>query len=252
MSAGWLFNTVAGSLLLPPFSFVCLCALGLLLRRKWPRTGMTLAWLSLALLTLFSTRPGAMLVARPLEAMHAPLLVPEHAGAQAIVVLGGGRQANAPEYGGGDEPNLRSLARVRYGARLQRVTGLPILVSGGAPEGAARSEAALMASVLKTEFGVPVRWVEGASDNTAQNAYYSATLLRQAGIRRIILVTDAMHMARAYRSFTAQGLDVVPAPTMFYSQERGNAADWLPAARWLHVSDYALHEWLGRLWYALR
>ncbi len=252
MSAGWIFNTTVGALLLPPFSLIWLCGLGLLLRRKWPRTGLSLAIVSLLVLTVLSTHPGAMLLVRPLERLHAPLAVSKDLQTQAIVVLGGGRFSNAPEYGGQDVVSLRSLARVRYAARLQRVTGLPLLASSGAPDGAAASEAALMAAVLRDEFGVPVRWVEGESDNTAQNAQFSARMLRPAGVRRIILVTDAIHMARAHRAFTAAGLEVVAAPTGFYSTERETAVDWVPSAGSLHLSAYAVHEWLGRIWYALR
>ena len=50
--------------------------------------------------------------------------------AGAIVVLGGGRYDEAPEYGD-DTISLAGLRRVRYAAVLQRRTGLPVLVSGG-------------------------------------------------------------------------------------------------------------------------
>lgn len=252
MSTGWMFNTTVGALLLPPFFLVWLCVLGLLLRRRWPRAGLSLILMSLLVLTVLSTHPGAMLLVRPLEQLHAPLVLNKDVRAQAIVVLGSGRFSNAPEYGGQDVPSLRSLGRVRYAARLQRATGLPVLASAGAPEGAVLSEAVLMAAVLRDEFGVPVRWIEGDSDNTAQNALFSTRMLRPAGVRRIILVTDAIHMARAHEAFAAAGLEVVAAPTGFYGAERETAMGWVPSAASLHLSAYALHEWLGRIWYALR
>ena len=37
--------------------------------------------------------------------------------------------------------------------------------------------------------------------------------LEAAGVRRILLVTHAMHMKRARDAFEAAGLEVVPAPT---------------------------------------
>jgi uncharacterized SAM-binding protein YcdF (DUF218 family) len=49
--------------------------------------------------------------------------------AKAVVILGGGIRHNAPEYGGDTLATL-TLERVRYGARVARLTGLPILVSG--------------------------------------------------------------------------------------------------------------------------
>jgi uncharacterized SAM-binding protein YcdF (DUF218 family) len=109
-----------------------------------------------------------------------------------------------------------------------------------------------MAKVLREEFAVPVRWVEQESDDTAQNAIFSARILQQAGVRRILLVTDALHMPRARRIFERSGMQVVPAPTVFYSRERPNPLRWLPSASALRLSQYALHEWIGMAWYGLR
>jgi uncharacterized SAM-binding protein YcdF (DUF218 family) len=79
-------------------------------------------------------------------------------GAQAIVILGGGVRHEALEYGGHTLGRL-TLERTRYGARVAKQTGLPVLVSGGAPSGGI-AEAEVMRAALAEEFGVPVRWVE--------------------------------------------------------------------------------------------
>ena len=67
MSSGWLFNAVAGALLLPPLNLILLCALGLLLRPRWPRLGLGLSLLALVVLTVCSTRFGAGFFVAPLE-----------------------------------------------------------------------------------------------------------------------------------------------------------------------------------------
>lgn len=252
MSSAWLFNTVAGALLLPPLNLILLCALGLLLRSRGPRLGLTLSILALAALALCSTRFGATLFISPLEKRNPPLQLSDAAGAQAIVVLGGGRISNAPEYAGRDIPSSPTLHRVRYAATLYRATHLPVLVSGGQPDGAAVSEANVMAHVLREDFSVPVRWLEQASNNTAENAQLSARILRDAGVRRILLVTDAMHMARAKQVFTQVGLEVVAAPTIFLANARSTPADFVPSSQWLQQTSYALHEWLGLAWYRWR
>jgi len=167
---------------------------------------------------------------------------------QAIVVLGGGSYLAAAEYGG-DTVSRHTLLRLRYAARLQRISGLPLLVSGGAPFGS-RPEAVSMRQVLTEEFGVPVRWLEDASLDTAQNAEFSARLLRQDGIVRIALVSEAAHMARAVEMFQRQGLTVLAAPTGFANDSPVLLEDLLPNAEALENSRAALHEWLGRLWYA--
>ncbi len=105
---------------------------------------------------------------------------------------------------------------------------------------------------MKDDFGVSVRWTEEASDNTEQNARLTAVRLGSAGIRRILLVTDAMHMPRAMRAFTAAGFDVVPAPTLFRARRSPDLSAFIPKARELENSSYAIHEWAGQLWYRIR
>jgi uncharacterized SAM-binding protein YcdF (DUF218 family) len=188
--------------------------------------------------------------------MTAPLLAPERAGAQAIVVLAAGRLAQAPEYGGRDIPDYTALARLRYAAHLQRRTGLPVLVSGGVGAGAGRARVSglgdAMATALREDFGVPVKWIEGRSRDTGENAAYSAALLRADGVKRILLVTDAMHMPRARAAFERAGLDVVSAPTIFFSNQTRSFSSWMPSAEGMRRSWYAIYELIGLAWYKLR
>ena len=161
---------------------------------------------------------------------------------------------NAPEYAGAHIPDYIALARLRYAARLQHETGLPLLVSGGnlAPFAPRQSKAADMANALTEDFRTPVTWIEGRSETTAQNATYSSAILRAAGVRRILLVTDAMHMARAERAFKRSGLEVVAAPTMFFRLTSHDFNAFVPSAEGLRQSYYALYEWIGIVWYRLR
>ena len=251
MNGAWLLTNAVSALLLPPLNLLILCAAGVLMQRRWPRSGTALALASLLLLAVLSTTAGARLLIRPLEAMTPPLSTPIAANAQAIVVLGGGRLRDAPEYGGADVPRASVLARLRYAARLHRQTGLPLLVTGGSPEGSPDSEAALMARVLEEDFTTPVRWVEGSSSNTAQNALNTALMLRQAGVSRIFLVTDALHMPRSEQAFRQTGLTVIAAPTNYFGQGSTLLADFIPNGGALRDSHYAMHEWIGVLWYRM-
>ncbi|WP_395827778.1 YdcF family protein [Collimonas sp.] len=177
MAVSLIVTKVVGSLLLLPTNLILACSVGMLLRRKSPRLGIAVSLASLLMLLIVSTKAGAWLLAAPLEQRTPPLAEAVVGDAQAIVILGGGRLASAPEYAGNDVPNYWTLARLRYGAKLQRQSGLPILVSGGMPDGSKASEAAVMAESLRDDFGVPVKWLEGASDNTEQNAAFSAAIL---------------------------------------------------------------------------
>jgi uncharacterized SAM-binding protein YcdF (DUF218 family) len=227
--------------------------------RRWPRAARIVAGAGLAALAFLSTNAGANFLVRPLERMTAPLQAPERAGAQAIVVLAAGRLKRAPEYGGRDIPDYVALARLRYAAHLQRRTGLPVLVSGGYagsddPTALVSSYTLgdAMATALRDDFAVPVRWVERRSRNTAENAAYSAALLRTDGITRILLVTDAMHMARARAVFERAGLEVGDAPTMFFGSQSKGLSAWVPSAEGMRRSWYAVYELLGIAWYRLR
>jgi uncharacterized SAM-binding protein YcdF (DUF218 family) len=252
MHATFIITKVVSALLLLPTNLILLCIAGLLLRRAYPRIGMAVSLASLLLLAVLSSKAGALLLVAPLEQRAPPLAAGAADGAQAIVILGGGRLENAPEYGDDDVPNYWTFARLRYGAKLERQTGLPILVSGGMPEGSKISEAVVMANSLRDDFATPVKWLEEASDDTEQNAKFSARILAQAGVKKIILVTDTLQMPRAQMMFAHTGLDVVIAPTVFFSRSRLTFLSFLPSGEGLRRSEYALHEWLGILWYKIR
>ena len=246
MSFTWLLKNFAGNLLLPPGNVLLLLALAALFRKR--RWSSGLAVFAGLLLLAQSLPPVAGVLIGTLEERAGPVLT-DPQGAQAIVILGSGLDRNAEEYGG-DTVNYRSLVRLRYGATLAHRYHLPVLVSGGTPVNAVRSEAEVMGEVLGREFSVPVRWRETKSVDTAENAIFSAERLHADGVRRVVLVTQAFHLPRARKLFEAAGLEVIPAPTDFKGRrrERLSPADWLPQAYALHDTYYALHEWLGLAW----
>ncbi|MCM8738538.1 YdcF family protein [Azospirillum sp. A1-3] len=177
--------------------------------------------------------------------------------ADAILVLSAGRSWSAREYGlqpaAGGMPDALYLERLHYGAFLAGRTGLPLLVSGGLGDGGAvPSLAAIGRTTLERDFHLSDVRVEERSRTTAENARESAAIARAAGWRRVFLVTHAWHMPRAKAAFRAAGLEVVPAPTAFVHGGGLEADALLPSPRALTRSAYALHEWIGRFWYALR
>ena len=168
----------------------------------------------------------------------------------AIVVLGAGIESASPEYGRGSLDAL-SLERVRYGAFLARATGLPLLTTGADPRRGAAPVGEEMARVLREEFQVPVQWVDVEARNTWQNAGRAAAILGREGIGRVLVVTHAWHMPRTLYAFGEQGLAALPAPTAFTSGFGGELGDFVPSAKGLSRSSFALHEWLGNLAYRL-
>lgn len=237
-------------LLLPPVINALLLLAGLALGARRLSGGL-LATLGLGGLLALSTPLASHALRQGLEppALASPAQLRQ---AQAIVILGGGRDYASPEFGWGDTPSNASWRRLAYGAYLHRETRLPILVSGGRVHDEHSAEASLMAAALREVFEVPVRWMEGRSRSTAENARYTAEMLGADGIEHVALVSQAWHLPRAMAEFERAGLGVTPAPTEFASPPSGGIDDWLPSAYHLHQSTRALHEWLGRAELALR
>ncbi len=241
---------LTSTLLLPPLSLLLLAALGLLLARLWRRAGLTIAAISVAGLWLLCTP----IVGERLLALVEPRQAPDMntlRSAQAIVVLGGGTYFDAPEYGG-DTAGSVTLERLRWGARLHRETGLPVLVTGGMPLGNANSEAAQMKEALARDFQVPVRWIEERADNTLESARFSREILARESVTRIALVTHASHMRRAHRVFEQAGFAVLDAPTAFSGTAPTTVLSFLPNAYGLLQSRIFCHEALGLGWYHVR
>lgn len=243
------------SLLLPPGGLLLLLVAGLLLLKRRPRLARALLISGTLLFYVLATPLASSMLIKPLERYPAlpanGLLAVDPP--SAIVVLGGGRYADAPEYGG-DTVSALTLERIRYGARLARRTGLPLLVTGGSVWNEKESEGELMRRALEIDFRWPTRWVEGKSRTTWENAQRSKPLLDAAGITKVYLVTHAWHMPRSVYAFEQAGLQVIPAPTSFNlaADVDPGAFELWPDARSLRRSYFALHEMVGMLWYRLK
>jgi uncharacterized SAM-binding protein YcdF (DUF218 family)/lysophospholipase L1-like esterase len=138
------------------------------------------------------------------DGLAALLLVDDTTGAaDAIVVAGAG-------LGAACQPNVSALRRSQLAAALWRDQRAPVIVFTG---GTQRNRSCVVSEVMAgvaTEAGVPADRIltEAKSTSTFENAVYAAPVLRAAGARRILLVTDALHMRRASRVFEAAGYTV--------------------------------------------
>ena len=124
----WL-KALVKALVLPPLGPLLLAAAGLWMTVRRPRLGRLVAWTGIVLLFALST-PMVAYGLLTLVDRSPPLDLQRARDAQAIVILGGGVRRHAAEYGA-DTLGELTLERVRYGARVARLTGLPVLVTGG-------------------------------------------------------------------------------------------------------------------------
>lgn len=244
------------ALLLPPVPLLVLMLVGarLMFNRR------LLAWLLVLvavvgqyLLATSAVSHGLVewLLRPPPAITEAQLAELKRAPRTTIVVLGGGRRSYAPEYGMSTLQWI-SIERLRYGIWLSRETGLPLGFSGGIGNGAGGSsvtEAEVATRIAEREFGRPLKWSEGESRDTHENANKTVALLRGMGVERIVLVTHDFHMRRAVRNFeraaAGQKLEIVPAPLGMSPVSRLTVGDWLPSLQAYALSAIVMHEWLG-------
>jgi uncharacterized SAM-binding protein YcdF (DUF218 family) len=241
-------------LLLPPGCLFLLVLLAWWLRKRMPRLALCCFVLGFGGLWASSMPLAVEGLARLVEREPA-LAHTQWAGlatqADAIVVLGAGRERDDPAWGG-DQASHLAVERVRYAARLAKASGLPVLISGGSPFDEGTSEAALMADVMSNDLGVPVRWQEGQSRTTWENAQLSATILHAAGIQRVVLVTQAAHMPRSKWCFEQAGLQVVSAPVGFIGvPNQRPLGGWLPESKSMWQTGQLLNEVAGQIAYPM-
>ena len=237
-------------LILPPSLMLVLLVIGFLWSRRHRDTGWWVGLSGVVMLYVFSTPVvsyGLISSRETYPLLKDEQLVPPQA--QAIVILSAEGHL-MPELGGW-VPGPMTMTRLRYGVRLGRMTGLPILVSGGLGTDVIPPLAEQMHGSLVHEFGLTKVWTETQSKTTWENALYSAAILRAHGVTRIYLVTHAWHMPRAVRSFEALGITVIPAPTNKH-QFTFKWDTFLPLLAALNDSYLALYESIGYGIYTLR
>jgi uncharacterized SAM-binding protein YcdF (DUF218 family) len=248
------FRYFVKNLLLPPGIFLLLLLFAWWLRHSRPRLARGLFAVGLVGLWAMSLPIVAEWSARGIESIP-PLPRNEWATlaqrADAIVVLGAGRKRGDPTWGA-DAPSDLEMERMRYAARLSKLSGLPILTTGGLHYGEPPSEASIMADSLKDDFGLTVRWQEEESRTTWENAYMTAAILQPLGIKRVVVVTQGWHMPRSVWSFEKAGFTVIPAPVGFLSVDNARPfGGWSPEARAVWQNGQLINEAAGLVAYPL-
>jgi len=132
----------------------------------------------------------------------------EAAPADAIIVLG------AAAYDARPSPVLEE--RLRHGLDLYRrgMAGRLIFTGGYGGHGARFSEAQVgRRYALRHGVAAEAILIENVSRTTRQNLQQSARLMHSNGLRRAIIVSDPLHMARALRLAREAGIEALGSPT---------------------------------------
>ncbi len=247
----FVIEKIIASFLLPPGIFILLfflCGIRFLSRKRW-KEGLAICAAALAA-WLISTGFFADVLFRGLEYGYT---IPDSPHGDVIVLLGGGVSDGSPDFSGIGAPNGDMMTRIVTDVRLQKLLGIPVIVSGGRVyESRKRTEAAVVRRFLE-DLGVPHEKIieESKSRNTIENAEYTAVICSKYGYKRPVLVTSAVHMRRSVLSFEKAGMRVLPFPANFrtWTNKVYGWQDLLPAG--FEGCSAALHEYLGLLFYKI-
>lgn len=257
IDALYLLKPLLLALLLPPTPGLILVALGgLWLRRQrlglWLLVaGLLYGWLSCTEWLADSLQRWLLNPPPPLSSAQLVALASQPD--TAVLVLGGGSVAQVAETQLAPDLNQLSLQRLRYGIWLARRLDVPLGFSGGiSPLGGMgrKPEAELAQRIASEEYGLPLRWAEGGSRDTRENAKLSLPLLQAAGVKHVVLVTHVMHLPRALRAFQAQapaGLELIPAGVDYRPDTPWTWGDMLPSSPGFRKNRYVWTEVLGLL-----
>lgn len=204
------------------------------------------------LLWFFSSFPVCQFLIENLEKNYPPITIKDVKKSDAIVVLTG-------------MINILSIheERVELMNAVDRLTDAillfknqksdTIIVSGGSGIlfYQKKSEAELAKKFL-IQNGIPDERIitETKSRNTAENAIYTAQILKKLKKSNVLLVTSAFHLRRAEASFKKQGIQTTPFPTDYRSLKfQWNWDILIPSVGALSTSTIAIKEWIGILAY---
>ena len=243
----FLIKKIVEAFVLPPGCLiVALFAVGHYLKGRCRPAALVCAALA-GLTWVGSTRVFSDALMRPLEYKYS---VPERPAGDVIVVLGGGVRSSGEVFSASEKLAHGTLERVSAAFLLHKKTGLPLLLSSGAPFSPV-SEAAAAAAYL-VELGVPKAKIitEEASRDTIENAAFSRKVCETRGYKNIILLTSAYHMPRSVFLFKKAGFTaIITFPVGRGSGGEHYLRDWLPG----NVDTAkALNEYLGLLYYRLK
>lgn len=238
-------------LLVSPLGIGLLLLALLAATRRWLPLVLRIAVTGLLLLTLLATTAlGANALAGLVE-RHAHAHDCAANGNAPIIVLAGGhghQPADAQDY---SALNLASLRRLFGAVQLHRLQpDRPLIMVGG---GKYRpSEAQLMIALAQ---GMGVNEIilrsETESADTWENAMHVAAM-RPPLAQPVWLVTSALHMPRARFAFEAAGIRTCASPVDYRARALRGWADLLPSSNAIALSEAALHELFGMVYYRWR
>ena len=239
-------SEILKSLLLPSQIVTILLFMGVILKLigRFQKLSTASLLTGAVMYILFSTGVVASLLISPLEYRYPFVKSAEEYDDVDTVVLLAGYAADDPLMPLSSQANSASIYRVLESHRIFHEGRLKrIIVSG-------KKSSVSVIKALLVDLGVPHSAI--IEDSGATHTSHSAISLKEyIGTRSFFLVTSAGHMPRSVGVFRKQGMTPIPAPTDFLLPKNFLNASLLPSPLHMGISDMAVREYGGILWYRL-
>lgn len=219
------------------------------------RVGWYLIVFGICILLFLSLEPISNLLVYSLESQYEAPPKEVITKVNIMVILGGGIR-----YSGGfrksPEASGSTYSRVFNGVKFFKQHEVRLLVlSGEGRKSDAETEAEVMKD-LAIALGVSEDKIitESKSRNTMEHAIELEKIFPPTEKIHIGIVTSALHMPRAVQVFRKKySRDVIiPIPVGYiYSPQKYNFESIIPSVDAFVKSSYAIHEWIGMVWYSL-
>ncbi|MDX2319749.1 MAG: envelope biogenesis factor ElyC [Moritella sp.] len=242
---------IIGTWLMPLPLLLTLFVLAALLLKftRHQRSGQILFCGSFITLLLLSLDPVASRLAATLEYQYPSY---QNQSVDYIHVLGNGH-TTVDRLPITSQLTLTALARTTEGVRIYKLNPNAKLIFSGYSGGDINSNAKMNAR-LAMALGVPKSAIIVLEEprDTIEEAIENKKITQG---KTLVIVTSATHMPRSMKIFQQQGLSPITAPTAHVSKATIGIQPlhyYFPRAKYLSISEKAIHEWLGLAWLSLK
>ena len=215
---------------------------------KSKRTGMVFGFFSIVWLAMISLPFLPSLLVQSLENCYPPLLKTSqfHSNDSVyILILGGGYTVNKG-FPPNDQLSLNALGRLSEGIRLHRLLPASRIILSGTLRNEDVSEAELL---KQTAVALGVEGNEISLLSTPENTRKESLeyTIKFGTKKKLVLVTDAIHMPRTMLLFRTAGQSPIPSPTnhMVKSDRKNGIGHWGRSSSNIAKMEYAMHEIWG-------
>jgi uncharacterized SAM-binding protein YcdF (DUF218 family) len=237
------------SLIFPPAIFVILVfALSIYLYAK--ASTRRLSYILFLVSILFYLSSCSFIGEKMISQVENKYPFPNSISGDCIIMLGQGAQGDVITVDGKGELTSETAVNVITTLKLYNLLKLPIIISGGAPEGvhgAGNESQISKRDLIAMQVPEDKIIIDDKSRTTQENAKNSAVILNRMGFKHPILVTSSTHMSRSVELFKKEGVEVLALPTQYEAPKKvkHDIFDFIPSVYGVSLVRTGLKEMIG-------